>query len=392
MHKLTGATRINWPPSIQAQNVCFVALMTSLVAVVGSFLTVALVVSLIWVLLSIARQRTPFRIEQTTVPFVAVFSIFALIGFAMARVHLGSFFGSAGSEYLLFLAPLVLMPRFAVGPDKENIRTIFKYGMVAAGILAGIIAAIQVPYWVSRAEGGAGNALAFATVATLAGVGSFFLLLEPEQPRDRLIGIFGWTGAVIAVVLSQSRTLIVVLLLCTLILAMLNWRQISSGLSRVAAILLVALALVISVMAATVVIERISADVTPVANETSAPSSAGWRRIYLQMGWQVASDNLLVGVGRDERAYLIGRESEAHGYPTKIQVEVTYSSWHKYLPGFLQPTIVNWQLERLNRALDNQHNELLTTKWAVEATTTERISSQHSHLHNAYMTMLVDHG
>ncbi|MEL6817016.1 MAG: O-antigen ligase family protein [Pseudomonadota bacterium] len=376
----------------ERNNVLFIAIATSCVAVIGSGVTFALVIAVVWAAVSLLLGRFPFGVEAHQRAFVLIFSSFAIMGYLMVRHHQGSFFGLDGFEYLIFLAPLLMLPRFAIGPDKERLRSTFKYSMAAGGIFAGAIAVAQILYWGARAEGGAGNALAFATVAALAGVGALLLLIEPANRRDRLLGIFGWTGAVIAVVLSQSRTLIVVLMCCSLFLALLNWREITAGLSRAAVILLGCLVLVISAMAASVVVERMSADVLPVAEDVSEPSSAGWRSIYLQAGWRVASQSLIVGVGRADRAHLIGRELEAKGLPTRMQVKIAYSSWHRYLPAFMQPSIVNWQLERWKNAQARHSDGSNIERPHIEATTSERISSPHSHLHNAYMTMLVDHG
>ncbi|MEO1701396.1 MAG: O-antigen ligase family protein [Pseudomonadota bacterium] len=395
--QIAGGRSTSWLPSIEKQNIYFTAFATSAVAWVGSLLTVLVVLSILWATVSLPQRHFAFNIERHQVPFVTMATIFAVLGFAMVRFHAGKPIGIDGLEYLVFLAPLLLLARFQVGPSKEDFRAIVKQGLAAAGILAGAVAACQFLYWGARAEGAAGNPLAFATVSTLAGLGAMILLIEPDRRHDRLLGMFGWTGAVIAVTLSQSRTMIVVLLSCSFLFAALSWRELLRGYSRSFLILLASVAIIASGSAASVVVDRMSADVPVAETEQVAPTSAGWRGIYLEAGWRVASKSLLFGVGRSERAHLVGLELEAMGFPTKLEDEITYTSWHRFLPEFARPAVVNWQLKRWERQRSSVQSgggpsENPPAAPNIAATSKERISSPHSHLHNAYMTMLVDHG
>ncbi|MEO0544171.1 MAG: O-antigen ligase family protein [Pseudomonadota bacterium] len=395
----TGQGGVSWIP-VSAQNVWFAVLAVSAVTVVGSGLTVAVICASVWGAFALARGVYRFHIAGHQVPFVIATVTFALVGFSMTRFHAGTPIGLDGFEYLIFLAPLFLLPRYAVGPSKEKLRQLFKVALAAAGIVAGVVAVFQLLYWDMRAEGAAGNALAFATVAAMFGPASLLLLIESERPSDKLLGILGWSGAVIAVILSQSRTMIVVVLACSVLVAAFNWRALTRDISVVLMRLLVGLTLAVTALSVVVVLDRTNTDVQAGKADETVPSSAGWRGVYLEAGWRVASNNWLLGVGRFERAHRVGLELESKEVPTKLQTKTEYTSWHRVLPQSVRPAVVKWQVERWERAREKEiaiegvgdQSQSPLPRPFIEATTIERVVSPHSHLHNAYMTMFVDHG
>ncbi|MEN0000294.1 MAG: O-antigen ligase family protein [Pseudomonadota bacterium] len=377
----------------QRQNILFTVATLAPVAAIGSGVTILVVLSLYWNIFLMVTGAMKRTLPTHQRAMVIIFTQFAVIGFALSRLHDGSKVFSGGSEYLLFLAPIVLLPRYGFGPPKQELRAIMLRALAGAGMIAGLLTTIEFMIWGGRAAAVPGNPLILAPVACMAGLGTLAMLVEPPVPRDRLWAVIGWLGALIAIVLSQSRTITVLFLACSAFFGVLNWRLAARNLHRHVFISGVAVAVAGSLIATFAVVDRLVTE--PPLAVAGEPSSAQWRLVYADAGWRVASENLMIGVGRDQRAIAVGAELQAMSMPTRVQETTHYKSWHRWIPEPARSYVINWQIERWEeQTADAQANgaEALPPRPVVEKETRTVLTSPHQHLHNAYMTMLVDHG
>ncbi|MEO1746534.1 MAG: O-antigen ligase family protein [Pseudomonadota bacterium] len=325
-------------PSIARNNEAYFSLAVAGVGLIGSVLTVSLVVIGVWAVTSLWRDRYQYILPSGANALALSCAAFAVIGLALTFYHANTNADRlVGIGYVLFLMPMVLFARYDGGERPVEFALILRWALPAAGLFGVAIGIVQYVFVGIRAEGGAGNALPFATVMAMAAPGALMLACRDDRIWVRLYSASGWLGCLFAVFLSESRTMIAVLFMATLLFAVWNWRPLVRGLPRAVIIASLIAAGFLATAGAIFVVERTVSQVEEDRVPEARPSSVGWRVLYWKAGWDIALEKPLLGVGRDARMAEVGKVLVADG---------------------------------------NRENPDLP----------------HSHLHNAYLNALVDHG
>ena len=211
---------------------------------VGSALTVLLVISAFWAVIALLRRVFPYRIARSDMLLLAAVS--AHVGVNLLAALAGGVRLSdlpAILPVLLFLSPFLVIPRLRAAPF--SLDPLFR-GAAWSGLLALPMAVYEVFVLGSRAEALSGNALPFAMVCSLMATLSLLQLLSGRR-ADRWLGVAGFLAGFACVSLSGSRGLLPPLLLGALIFLVLFRRELRPLVTRRGLVMAVPLLLVFAV-------------------------------------------------------------------------------------------------------------------------------------------------
>ena len=175
----------------------------------GSAVTVITAGSMAWAIVSVIAGRFRLALDRPTVLLSLAALFYVLASVVSAMINLPGSDMSFGktlaklAPLALFLAPLFLVSRLRLSKP-EDLLSGFVLGAALCGILALPLAAYQMFYLGTRAEGGAGNAIPFAMLCALFAVIS---LLNGEYPQRwrRAVGWAGFACGTFGVFLSQTK-------------------------------------------------------------------------------------------------------------------------------------------------------------------------------------------
>jgi O-antigen ligase len=212
-----------------------------------------------------------------------------------------------------------------------------------------------------RAEGGAGNALVFAQVTAMAGSICLAGALQSPRWRHLLLGAFG--AALIAVILSGSRTDWLIAFLDTLLLAVLF----RSRLRAIVSVKMVALALVVAAAVIVVMwpfiwtrVEQLLRGWNEVTAQGKYDSSLGIRIALWQIGTDLFTQHPIFGYGIHRADTLLVQDLFAD-----YGIEKGYSHFHN---GFLTLLVQSGVVGALS----------IAGVFVVAATTGARVSARSS--------------
>ena len=185
--------------------------MGALPAVGGSAISVMLIASFVWEIISLARGRYPFRMTRRDCLLAWTFSAFAALIVLTALIGQHPERAPRSLLWLVtFLVPWVLIPRLRASPGVDYLG-LYILGAATGAIAAFVIAFMQLTVAGVRPEGGAGNSDVFAIMSLcLMGLGG----LNAASPLGarRWLGIAAIFAGGMAVLLSLTRGVAIVAL------------------------------------------------------------------------------------------------------------------------------------------------------------------------------------
>lgn len=282
----------------------------------------------IWSLINIIYGK--FRLSKDSYFYILCCLIYTYIASSVL-----SFFINdphwADARHLVPLITFVLFPfSYSVWstPPKKDVADAIALGSAFASYGALGLALVQYFAFGMRAEGGAGNALVFATVTCMVGATSLASALLLDTQRTAFLGS-GYLAAVPAVILSGSRSIWLVMLITSLtILAIGHKRALSlvrDHLGKLAIVFLGILTLSVGM-----IVQRIDSlvlDWTKLMEAEQFDTSLGYRAAL----WEIAAERIiekpLLGHGLQHTRELI-----VNGLKTDFGVESYFTHFHN---GFL---------------------------------------------------------
>ena len=223
--------------------------------VLGSMVSVAFNSGGAWSAMLLATKRRRFNIDR---PMLALTS--AIYAYCAAMVLASIVNGTLAADLRLFL-PLITFLFFPISystwsiTDKATLARIAILGSAAACFGALVLAVVQY-YWLgTRAEGGAGNAIVFATVTCLAVMLCLAGALSGIEKRWKLLVLAAMAGA-LAIVYSASRMIWVAVPIAGIVVLLVNRRRFAKASVVRFAMIGVAVALVIAAIGSRVILDR----------------------------------------------------------------------------------------------------------------------------------------
>lgn len=282
----------------------------------------------IWCLFSIVFGRQ--RLSRDKLMFILTTLLYLYV-----FISLVSFFANGGNsttaKELAQLATLLLFPfSYSVWTiaNKTEIAKAASFGAMVACYGALILALIQFFFFDMRPEGGAGNALVFATVTSLAGIACLAgaLLLNTSWQLALLGGYF---SAITAIIMSGSRSIwlaMAVASLVTLIACHTELRILLKKYGKLALLALVLITVLTSGELATRV-SKLAEDWNQLVHQQSYDSSLGLRIALWEAASNLIRESPFLGHGlQNTRPILYQAIKENTG------LEVSFSHFHN---GFL---------------------------------------------------------
>ena len=270
----------------------------------------------------LSRDRAMIRITIALYAYAAAY----LLSIVMNPM-IGGWSGKAWPILTLLLFP-VLYSGWSTG-NKEALARAAVFGSMIACYGALVLAVAQYPFYGGRAEGGAGNAIIFATVTCLAApvaLAGAFLVEKRFAPA--LYGAVG--AAAVAILLSGTRMTWVALFVALGAVLYIYRAEIRAGLPRWT-LLVVVLALALFAAAASETVPRrveaLANDWRLVSTEGDYDNSLGQRLLLWRLGIRLALENRILGQGPQFTKLLIRDE-----YPVKSDLPLRFSHFHN---GFL---------------------------------------------------------
>lgn len=224
----------------------------------------------IWALVTILAKKKRFNPDRDMIALsIALYAYCA--AYLIASMVNGALIEDAPK--LVRLIPLALFP-FCYSTwcisDKATIKRATLIGGMIACYSALIVAAYQFYSLGMRAEGGAGNAIVFATVTCLAALLCLAGAIA-EHDKLRLLSLGACLAGVLAVVLSGSRIMWVAFLIGGAIVLLVNRRNLRQRISLRG----VVLAVTAVAITATVGFRTISSRIDSMLSDLSAFSASG---------------------------------------------------------------------------------------------------------------------
>jgi len=214
---------------------------------------------------------------------------------------------------------------------KKDIISSAVWGSAVACTTGLCVAVVQtILYPTSRAEGGAGNALVFATVTVIAISVLIAGILLADTNRRALLGGFALSG-VLALVLSQSRSPLIVLAVNALMLMIvfgdLRWiRRLWLPTLAVVVLLAVLLASGVEVPFVSHRFQEVITNWKQVRDQGNYNSSAGLRLVIWEIGFEMWKEAPWIGHGRQFAAEEMGRRLiEIYG------IDRSFTHFHNFL-------------------------------------------------------------
>lgn len=319
-------------PSYPDLNRFVTLLYTALPAVLGSGVSVTYQGGALWCAFEVLSGRRKLNWDPPAVRLTIAIYAFVL-------VNVISTVANGGPSYLLQLVSVVALLGFPTSYSvwtisrREDIANAAIVGSAISCIGAMAIAIIQYNFLRMRAEGGAGNALVFATVICLA-VSMVLAGLFHVDARWRKYLSAAAVAGIIALVYSGSRIAWLALGLAAIIILVVNRRSILSNMSSravaVVALIILALALIAAIPVADRV-QRLVNDWYALQANGDYSTSLGVRAALWQIGWGLFREAPLLGHGQAQTVDLITR-----GFREQFGLTQAFTHFHN---GFLTTAV-----------------------------------------------------
>ncbi|WP_149803066.1 O-antigen ligase family protein [Mesorhizobium sp. NFR06] len=223
--------------------------------VLGSLVSIAFNAGGVWSAVLLATKRRRFNLDRPMLALTA-----AIYAYCAAMI-LASIVNGRLAADLRFFLPLVTLLLLPISYSSWSITekiTLARIAILASttacfGALA--IAVAQYHWFGMRAEGGAGNAIVFATVTCLAVMMCLAGALSGIEKRWKLLVTAAIAGAV-AIVYSGSRMIWVAVPIAGIVVLLVNRRRFASASVARFAVIGVAVALVIAAIGSRVILDR----------------------------------------------------------------------------------------------------------------------------------------
>ncbi|TPW28684.1 O-antigen ligase family protein [Pararhizobium mangrovi] len=192
-------------PTIAENNRIFVQLLAALPAAGGSTISVMLVISDVWALISLGMGRFRMRYAPTDRWVVVPAVLYTVVMLASIAGHAESLAGlGPATKPLMYLSPLLVIPRLRAAA-KVDYFMLFVRAAPLCGLLALPIMGVQYFTGASRIAAGAGNAFPFAMICVFVGfVG--LLNLRGASVRMAAYAVAGFFACSLGLALSGTRT------------------------------------------------------------------------------------------------------------------------------------------------------------------------------------------
>lgn len=307
-------------------NRIFVFLIAFGAPLLGSFASVGVWMTFVWAIISLTFNRYPRVWSRDELAMGICFAAFGAIHI------LTTFFNSGFSGYdemvpaLIFFAPLLLVPRFALS-DNSRIFDLFVLGAAIGTVLGALVGAFEGIILGDRAEGLLGNPGILAIIGcSTAGIGG--LNLRSSSRRRQILGILSLLAILPIVISTQMRALWPSAILILLFFVITAW---PSAVSKQRSLRLfgalaasVAIILVASWPLVEKRIEQTKLNIDEVITAGNFDNSIGQRLLMWDAAVEAISERPLIGYGMSERMDVV-RDVSSRYNP---DVPLNYSHAH----------------------------------------------------------------
>lgn len=391
-------------PSIEKNNEYFLFWMIALLPVFGSGITVIVAGILIWALISLCFKRFPLKYEAKDIPLLLACGIYFAVQFFLTLYHAKKI-----SDFEVFLPslvalmPFLLLPRFRATPNLDYLKVLFR-GAYYGCLFAVVIGLTQSVLFSSRAEGGDGNPLIFASVCALLGIVSLVGIKRNDLFRWPLLPALGYFMALLAIMAAESRGPLLALIISGAVFTLFNLGDIFkfARLKKSHSILFGAIALALSVSAIGFIGKKSYTELTSRQEQTNKLNSSQIRLAYLDQGIRLFEEKPIFGYGAANRSMIMNIYSEKLSFKTGPIEQKVIVSWHRHIPIPLRKYYTYYAREhwRSNRRKEIQAAKAAGSPIPPEKKKTfkptyEKIivnKKNHGHLHNEYLMHVVDGG
>lgn len=279
-------------PSIGFTNAWFAGYGSTVPAMAGSYLTLMLGYVGAWAIFNATHRRYDLRLPARALPFVvaAFFCVFAYLVtglLAENREHLLVKL----QPFALWIALPFLIARFRGFEPSRAWPMIARYAPL--GSLAGLIA-----YFISGLDaGGAGNPNVFGVAASVLGMLSLTGVMSSSD-RQKLLGFCGYLIAVVAVAISETRTMLPPLLVLPVVAMIMN-----GGFGRKWVVLGGGLLVVILASLSPFILDQITSAMDDLRNfgVSTEPTPIGTRLALWAAAWKAILAEPWLGYGLQNR-------------------------------------------------------------------------------------------
>ncbi|MGX8009115.1 O-antigen ligase family protein [Mesorhizobium sp. ORM8.1] len=322
MNPLTSLRRYLTPAQI---NIYFSIVCFFSPPVLGSLVSVTFNGAAVWSALLLAAKRRRLNIDR---PMLAL--TIAIYAYCAAMVLAAIVNGTLKDDLRLFL-PLITLVFFPISystwsiTDKNALARIAVLASAAACFGALALAVVQYYWFGIRPEGGAGNAIVFATVACLAVMMCLAGALVGIEKRWLPLAVAAFGGAT-SVILSGSRTIWLAMLVAGVAVLLVNRR----GLTRAQLVRIVvivgAVCLVIAAIGFPVIMNRTDFMINDLdaLNATGDHSTAiGFRVAMWEIGLSAFREAPIFGHGISA-----SRDLMKQGFHDRFGLDAGFSHFH----------------------------------------------------------------
>ncbi|TJV53565.1 MAG: O-antigen ligase family protein [Mesorhizobium sp.] len=317
-------TRIN----IYFSNVCFFS-----PPVLGSVVSFVFNGGALWSVFLLGLGRRRFNIDRPM-----LFQTAAIYAYCAAMVLASIVNGTVPADLRLFL-PLLTFLFFPVSYSTWSItaKTVLARIVVlasAAACFGALLLAVIQYYWIgTRAEGGAGNAIVFATVTCLAVTMSLAGALSGIEKRWKLLSLAALAGT-LAVLYSGSRIIWLALLLSGLVVFLINRRGLSGLKLTRLALITGGACLLLAAIAFSIIADRadfLFSDLDALATKNDHTTAIGLRVAMWEIGVKAFHDAPIFGHGISGSRALMKQ-----GFHDQFGMDAGYNHYHN---GFLTAAV-----------------------------------------------------
>ena len=292
----------------------------------------------VWSALLIALKRRRFNIDQ---PMVAM--TIAIYAYCAANI-LAAIVNSSIVSDARHLVPLITFLLFPISysswsiTGKTTLQRIIVQCSAAACFGALLLAVVQYHWLGMRAEGGAGNAIVFATVTCLSVMICVAAALS-DLEKARALLICAALAGTIAILYSGSRIIWLALLIAGMAVLLINRRKLQSVSSPRMLLAVAAACIVIAAFGYPVIAERadfLFSDWNALAAHGDHTTALGLRVALWQIGLDAFRDMPLFGHGVGASQVLIKQ-----GFLDQFAMDRGFSHFHNgFLTALVQAGIV----------------------------------------------------
>ncbi|TGP56920.1 O-antigen ligase family protein [bacterium M00.F.Ca.ET.230.01.1.1] len=297
--------------------------------VLGSLVSVTFNAGGVWSVMLLATKRRRFNIDR---PMLAL--TVAIYAYCAAMVLASIVNGTLAADLRLFL-PLITFLLFPISystwsiTEKITLARIAILASAAACFGALALAVVQYHWLGTRAEGGAGNAIVFATVTCLAVMLCLAGALSGIEKRWKLLVLAAMAGA-LAVVYSASRMIWVAVPIAGIVVLLINRRRFTNASVARLAVIGVVVALMIGAIGSRVILDRadfLVSDWDALNAKGDHSTALGLRVAMWEMGASAFREKPIFGHGISA-----SRELIKQGFQDKFGLSQSFSHFHN---GFL---------------------------------------------------------